>query len=162
MLTIVVLWLLCRQYYLGQELAGPHVYLEGASEALGHLKTMFPQEMRSEIDHMIEKVLVQPRNEWNLRKGNASNNCFFGTRKCPEVGEVLGSRPRGLLPLTVPSCIDSWDQKELRLWFSLSGAHCVCSGRHSSNQGESFQLYTLSLLLFLQSLFRNLSPQSSD
>lgn len=56
---------------------------------------MHPQEMRSEIHHMTEKFLVPLRipktvkNEWTIRKGNASNNCIIRARKSPGVSKVL-------------------------------------------------------------------------
>lgn len=52
--------------------------LEWDSDTLGYIRTMSRQEMRSEVDHMTKKVLVEPRipkmvkNEWTLRKGHAS------------------------------------------------------------------------------------------
>ena len=50
-----------------RELTGPHVNPEGDAEALGHLKTTSPQEMRSEIEHTAEKVLVQPRTSKSVK-----------------------------------------------------------------------------------------------
>lgn len=73
-----------------------HMWIQQEAESLRYFKTMCPQEMRSKIDHMIEKFLIQPRisktvkNEWTLRNGNALNNCIFRARKCPRVDKVLG------------------------------------------------------------------------
>lgn len=77
---------------------------------------------------------------------------------------VLGSarswESRLAVPLTVPFCVSSGNHGELRRRFILSGEHRVRTGR-SPEQGESFQLRTLSLSLLLQSLFTNLSPLPS-
>ena len=122
--------------------------------------------MRSEIDHMAENVLVQPRtpktvkNEWTLRKGHALNNCLSGVREWPGVDKVLGEQTRILQLLTVPSCVNSRDCEELRVCFLLSREHCVCSG-HPFKQGEYFQVYTPSWSLLLPSIYMTLSPNFS-
>lgn len=102
--------------------------------------------MWSEIDHMTEKV--HPELQRLSRMSDPSGKqmlqtpAYLGTQCALGRARSWESSPRVLLPLTVPSYVNSRACGEHRVCFSLSSEqHCVCFS-HSFKQGESFQLYT--------------------